>query len=159
VFKNNVLVDIDQKQVFQVDGKVDFISYQDTMFILDKGNFETVLNFRDGMVKIREEFVAILSKLTYFENPAYINELVGDNVVLLRKLSQAKKSAYYSDATYMASLMNVVKNKNWPLEISGDGKIIISRDSVELVLRLLNNGRLESLINHEEFYVDVKKPV
>ena len=159
VFKDNKLVDLDENQVFKVDGKVDYISYQDTIFIMDKANFETTLNYRAGMEKIRDEFVKKIEILPYFVNARDLNQLVGNNVHLLRKLSQADKSAYFCNPTYMKNLVSVVKIKKWPIEFSEEEKIVFTQASVDLVLRLLNNGRLESLINHEEFDVDVKKRV
>lgn len=158
-FRNNVLIDIDNNRVFQIDGKVDFISYCDMIFILDKKNFETVLNFREGMERNRDEFVRLIRPLNYFVNPDEFTDLVGNNSTRLKKLAQVKKAGYYNDPDFMRNMVELARRKNWDVPISSDNKITVSKENVDLILRLLNNDRLESLINHEEFDVDVKKRI
>ena len=49
IFRNNMLIDLDQKDIFRVDDRVDFFSFNGVIFIANKKNFETALNFREGM--------------------------------------------------------------------------------------------------------------
>jgi hypothetical protein len=57
LFQDNMLVDIKQENVFKIDGKIDFLSHQGTIFIADKKNFEAALNFRLGMEKIGKQLL------------------------------------------------------------------------------------------------------
>jgi hypothetical protein len=43
-----MLCDINQKKIFRIDKKIDFFSYGNSIFIADKKQFETALNFREG---------------------------------------------------------------------------------------------------------------
>ncbi|MDD4978732.1 MAG: DUF4868 domain-containing protein [Gallionella sp.] len=156
IFQDNMLVDIEQKEIFRIDGKVDFFSYDGTTFIADKKNFETALNFREGMERNRDEIVDEFHSLNLFENAAEISALVGDNIRRLRRLSQVKKAAYYKDANFLANLKRVNAEEGWGIKYSAHGKLLVTEEDIEIVLRVLNNDRLTSKINSENFDVDVK---
>ena len=156
VFQNNMLMDIGQQEIFRIDGKVDFFTYNGTIFIADKRNFETALNFREGMEKNRDEIVKEFSKLGLFDNASAVSELVGNNLRRLRKLSQVKKAGYYKDPLFLKSLKKVNEEDGWGIQYSQDGKLLVTEDDIETVLRVLNNDRLTSKINAENFDVDIK---
>jgi len=156
IFQNNMLVDIEQKEIFRIDGKVDFFSYDGTTFIADKKNFETALNFREGMERNRDEIVDEFHTMNLFDNASEVSTLVGDNIRRLRRLSQVKKAGYYKDANFLANLKRVNNEEGWGIKYSADGKLLVTEDDIETVLRVLNNDRLTSKINSENFDVDVK---
>ncbi len=52
----------------------------------------------------------------------------------------------------------MVKAEKWDLKIEG-GKIIVEEETIELLLKLLNNDRLRSPINDEVFDSSAKKAV
>lgn len=156
VFQNNMLVDIGEQEIFRIDGKVDFFTYDGFIFIADKKNFETALNFREGMERNRDEIVKEFASLGLFENAAAVSDLVGNNLRHLRKLSQVKKAGYYRDPNFLASLRKVSEEDGWGIQYSPDGKLLVTADDIETVLRVLNNDRLTSKINAENFDVDVK---
>lgn len=156
IFQNSMLVDIEQKEIFRIDGKVDFFSYDGTTFIADKKNFETALNFREGMERNRDEIVGEFHALNLFDNASEVSTLVGDNIRRLRRLSQVKKAGYYKDDNFLENLKRVNDEEGWGIRYSADGKLLVTEDDIETVLRVLNNDRLTSKINSENFDVDVK---
>lgn len=156
VFQNNMLVDLGEQEIFRIDGKVDFFTYGGFIFIADKKNFETALNFREGMERNRDEIVKEFSSLGLFENAAAVSDLVGNNLRHLRRLSQVKKAGYYKDPNFLANLRKVSQEDGWGIQYSPDGKLLVTEDDIETVLRVLNNDRLTSMINAENFDVDVK---
>jgi len=156
IFDNNMLVDLEQKEIFRVDGKVDFFSFKGIIFIADKKNFETALNFREGMERNRDEIVEEFKETKLFVNADEISNLVGNNIKRLRKLSQVKKAQYYKEQNFLKSLKQVNEEENWGLQYSDEGKLIVTEDDIDTVLKVLNNDRLTSKINQENFDVDVK---
>lgn len=156
VFQNNMLIDLGEQEIFRIDSKVDFFTYDGVIFIADKKNFETALNFREGMERNRDEIVKEFSSLGLFENAAAVSDLVGNNLRHLRRLSQVKKAGYYKDPLFWANLRKVNKEDDWGLQYTPSGKLIVTKDNIETVLRVLNNDRLVSKINDESFDVDVK---
>lgn len=156
IFQGNMLVDLDQQEIFRIDGQVDFFAYDGTIFIANKKNFETALNFREGMEKNRDEIVEEFSSLQLFADASSISSLVGNNIRRLRKLSQVKKAGYFRQEQFLINLKRVNVEEGWGITYSAEGKILVNEDDIDTVLRVLNNDRLTSKINEENFDVDVK---
>ena len=156
IYRDNMLVDLKEENVLKIDGKIDFYAHSDRIFILNKKNFETALNFRQGMLNNRDELIEDLRRYQLFKNVDALTDMVGENLRLLRRLSQIKKAAYYTKPEFLIDLRLVNDEENWGLEYSDDGAIVITEENLHLVLLLLNNDRLTSKINHEDFDVEVK---
>ena len=156
IFKGDMLVDLKDEEIFRIDGKLDFFSFDGMLFIANKKNFEAALNFREGMINNRDVIVEEFKKTKLFVNADDISRLVGDNMKRLRKLSQIKKSGYYLDQGFLANLKKVSKSEGWEISYAADGRLEVTEDDIEIVLRVLNNDRLTSKINAENFDVDVK---
>lgn len=159
IFKDNMLVDLDQQDIFRIDGIVDFYAYDGFIFVLNRKAFESALNFRVSMEHNRDEIVTELQTLDVFENTDCLKALVGNNVRRLRKLSQVKNAGYYRNQLYMKNLKKIAEKRGWNLEYDGDDKLVIKEDNIDLILRVLGNGRLISEINAEYFDVDVKHKI
>jgi hypothetical protein len=157
-FKDQELKDLDEKEIFTIDTQVDFFTYDGTTFIANKKEFESTLNFRAGMEKNRDVVLQEFVDLNIFNDASLLKEHIGVNLNYLRKVSSIQKSGYYKDAKFMEELVKVNQLKNWGLQVE-NGAIVINETSIDLVLTLLNNGRLESPINHEIFDAAVKKKV
>ncbi len=158
LFKNKQLIDIDDKEVFLIYSKFDFFVYDGTIFIANKRRFESAMNFREGMKVKAEEVFSAFDELNIFDNVKIIRKFVGINLHHLRKLSSIRKSAYYEQPDYMKKLIKVSAQEKWGLKIVND-KIVVEEDTVELLLKLLNNDRLRSPINDELFDSAAKAPV
>lgn len=157
-FKDQELKDLDEKEIFTIDTQVDFFTYDGTTFITNKKEFESTLNFRAGMEKNRDVVLQEFVDLNIFSDATLLKEHIGANLNYLRKVSSIQKSGYYKDAKFMEELVKVNQSKNWGLQVE-NGAIVINETTIDLVLTLLNNGRLESPINHEIFDAAVKKKV
>lgn len=156
IFQNNMLVDLDQQDIFRIDGFIDFYAYDGFVFVFNKQSFETALNFRVSMEYNRDAVVTEVQRLNIFDDPDSFKNSIGNNVKRLRKLSQVNNSGYYRNQNYMHNLRQVSEAKGWGLQYDGDGKLIVTEENIDLVLKLLNNDRLASEINSEYFDVDVK---
>lgn len=158
-FEDNKLMDIGEKKFFRIDNKVDFFVYEDCIFIADKKNFEIALNFRDGMIKNRDDMIKEFESRKLFVDTTKLTEIIGDNSHRLRKLSQVKKAGYYKNNNYLEQLKIVSNQQNWGIQYNISGEIKVSEDNIDLILKLLNNDRLNSLINGEGFDVDNKNKI
>jgi hypothetical protein len=110
------------------------------------------------MEKNRDVILAEFVELKVFSDIEPIRKMVGSNLHLLRKMSSIQKSAYYKDKKFLKELHERNKEKGWNLTIH-NGVIVIDETNVDFVLKLLNNERVESQINHEVFDAVVKKKV
>lgn len=160
-FSDAMELSIEDRPTFKVDNNFDFFVFDEGIFILNKKSFERDLNFREGLIKKRKELMAEFSKSDLLEIPSdlNLNDEIGDNMNLLRKCAQVKKSKYYKDKDFIINLREENSPRNLGLTFTKNGALIINRDKMPIILHLLTNGRLESIINDEVFDVDVKKKV
>jgi Domain of unknown function (DUF4868) len=149
-FQNQKLIDVDDEQVFLIDPRFDFFVFEDTTFIASKRAFENAMNFREGMKKNGSELLHELNTMDFLSDVAPIQTYVSDNLHHLRKLASIKQSGYYKQPHYVSKLMKVSQEESWGLKIA-DGKIVVELQTMELLLKLLNNDRLRSPINDELF--------
>lgn len=156
IFRNNMLVSLDDKEIFRIDGAIDFLAFDGQIFIANKTNFESAMNFREGMLRNRDAMVNNFEKLGLFEDAHVLSNLIGDHMPRLRRLSQVRKAGYYKDKNYMSSLRKVCIEMKWEVPFTHEGKIVANAENIDVVLKVLNNDRLTSLINSENFDVDVK---
>ena len=159
IFKNRILLDLDEEPVFRADGKIDFIAFEGSVFILDKNNFEKAINFREGMERHRDEILAEFKEIDLVSDIEVIKKVVGNNLHKLRKLASVKNSGYYKLPWYIERLKQINDKSGWGVNISDSGVIEVTEGNVDLVLTLLNNNRLSSPITDEVFDVPIKRPV
>lgn len=157
-FQNHRLTDIAEDEVFLIDPHFDFFVYKGIIFIAHKREFESSMNFREGMKNHGNKLLAQLETLDFLSGVAPIREYVGDNLHHLRKLASIRKAGYYQQPDYLKRLIQVNTEEGWELKIVND-KIIVESETIELLLKLLNNDRLRSPINQEVFDSAAKKPV
>ena len=157
-FHNHKLIDVEDKEIFIIDPRFDFFVHEGQVFIANKKEFESSMNFREGMKANAANLLSEFANLKFANNVQLIGEFVGDNMHHLRKLASIRKSGYYKQPDYLKKMMQVSAEEGWELKVS-DGKIVIEENTVELLLKLLNNDRLRSPINNELFDSAAKAPV
>lgn len=158
LFEDKKLVDLEDKKIFTIDTHIDFFVFEGTMFIANKKEFESAMNFREGMERNRDSMLTEFADLNVFSDVEPIRKTVGANLHLLRRISAIQKSGYYKDKKFLANLIKLNHSEGWGLVVK-EGKIVVDEANVELVLTLLNNSRLRSPINQEVFDAAVKKKV
>lgn len=154
-FVEHKLVDVEDKEVFLIDPRFDFFVHGGTIFIANKKEFETSMNFREGMKDKAAEVIQNFNESGHFKNVDLIQKFVGDNLHHLRKLASILKAGYYQQPDYIQRMIEVSKEEGWELKIE-DGQVVVEEETIELLLKLLNNERLRSLINNETFDAAVK---
>lgn len=157
-FVEHKLVDVEDKEVFLIDPRFDFFVYDGTIFISNKREFEISMNFREGMKAKAAEVIQNFNESGHFKNVDLIQKHVGDNMHHLRKMASILKAGYYQQAGYIQRMIDVSKVEGWELRVE-DGQVVVEEETIDLLLKLLNNDRLRSLINNETFDATAKAPV
>lgn len=157
-FLHKKLVDPDDKEIFVIYPNYDFFVYENTVFISSKKQFESSMNFREGMKKKSSEVIQDFKNLGTFKNIELIEEYVGNNLHHLRKMASILKSGYYKQQGYLERLITVNKKEKWALKVENK-QIIVEKETIDLLLKLLNNDRLRSPINDEVFDASAKSKV
>ena len=158
VFKDKKFIDIEEEEIFKIEKSIDFFSYEDELFILNKREFETGLNFREGMINKGQNLLNEFAKLKIVDNIQIINDFVGNNMTLLRKLATINNNGYFRNKDFLTKLKKVNSQEKWGL-IFKNGSLKVDQDQVELILTVLNKDRLKDLIEGDTFDVTIKKPV
>lgn len=157
LFENNTFKDLETDNVFSISSTVDFIFYDELLFILSKKAFEQSMNFREGMIAKANLLYEETEELNLFVNIDILKTRVGNNQRYLRKLATIKNLGYYKDQNYLTKFKAVNEAKNWGIEFD-NGQIVITESTLDSVLTVLQNKRLHSELSKEDFDVEsVKK--
>lgn len=124
LFRNKQLTDLQDESVFPLDLHIDFFSYGGTTFITNKKEFESALNFRQGMEKNRDVLLGELADLKVFRDVEPLRKGVGSNLHLLRKICTIQKSGYYKDKSFLENLIVLNHEKGWGLKVE-NGVILV----------------------------------
>lgn len=154
-FVEHKLVDVEDKEVFLIDPRFDFFVHDGMIFIANKKEFEISMNFREGMKAKAADVIQNFIASGHFKNVDLIQKHVGDNMHHLRKMASILKAGYYQQPNYIQRMIEVSKEEGWELKVE-NGRVVVEEESIELLLKLLNNERLRSLINNETFDAAVK---
>lgn len=157
-FVEHKLMDVEDKEVFLIDPRFDFFVHGDLIFIANKKEFEISMNFREGMKAKAVEVIQNFNASGHFKNVDLIQKHVGDNMHHLRKMASILKAGYYQQPDYIQRMIEVSKEEGWELKVE-DGQVVVEEETIELLLKLLNNDRLRSPINNEVFDAAAKARV
>lgn len=158
LFKNNQFVDIIEDDIFSIYQTVDFIYFEEELFILSKKQFEQALKFKEGMLAKAKSLFEELDELDLFENADILKNAIGDRSSLLRKIATIKNLGHYKNKEFLSTLKSIVEEKGWNIQFKEE-KIIVTEDSINDILSVLQDKRLYSLISKEDFDVESKKPL
>lgn len=159
LFQGGKLDSVDDGKVFNVSVGVDFLSWEDHVFIVEKRVFEAIMNIREGMTQKRDELLTALEGLQLFDGVDKLKAAIGDNAHMLRRATQIRNAQLYTDREFVQKLFEVVQQfPAWGIQVK-DGKIVVTPENSDGVLSLLNDARAESLIKREVFDAVVKKSI
>lgn len=157
LFENNTFKDLETDNVFSISNSLDFIFFEDLLFILSKKAFETGMNFREGMMAKADELYQETEQINLFVNLNILKTRVGNNQRYLRKIATIKNLGYYRDSNYLERFRKINQVKNWGINFD-NGQIVITEETLDAVLTVLQNKRLHSELSEEDFDVEsVKK--
>jgi len=158
LFKNNRFEDIEESNVFSISSTIDFLYYDEELFILSKKLFEAGMNFRNGMIEKAEAFFEEPTVLNIFSNIEVLKNKTGNNIRYLKKIATIKNLSYYTNATFIEKLKSLNNEKGWQFLFDTDGKLVFTEEKTDDILTVLQNKRLHSELTEEDFDVDnVKK--
>lgn len=156
LFKENRFEDLEEDNIFSISGTIDFLYYEELLFILSKKAFETGMNFREGMISKANDFYEEAQEMNLFINIDKLSEKVGNNQRYLRKIATIKNLGYYKDQTFLNRFKEINQIKNWGIDFEND-QIVITDEKLDAILTVLQNKRLHSELTEEDFDVESVK--
>lgn len=158
LFKENRFEDLEDDNIFSISNSVDFIYFQDLLFVLSKSGFERGLNFREGLLSRADELYAEAAQLRIFVNLDLLRDRVGNNLRYLRKLAIILDLGHFRESSFLSRMESLSTEKGWGVEFNG-GQILLTEGTLDVVLTILQNKRLHSEITYDDFDVDHATPV
>jgi hypothetical protein len=155
LFKENRFEDLEDETVFSISNTIDFLFFEETLFILSKKEFERGLNFREGMLTRAEDMYGEVRQLNLFVNLDILTARVGNNQRYLRKIATIRNLGHYRNPAFLQIMQQVCQTKGWPI-LFQNGQVFITEDSLDSILSILQNKRLHSDFTDEDFDVDGK---
>jgi hypothetical protein len=159
LFRENQFIDLEDENVFSIANTIDFIAYEDVLFILSKKNFEYGLNFREGMIAKADELYEEVGEINLFVNMDILRNRVGNNQRYLKKIATIKNLGYYRDLSFLQRFRAINQHKGWGIQFQDDGQIVITEEKLDDILSILQNKRLYSELTEEDFDVPSAKKI
>ena len=158
LFNENRFEDLEEENIFSISRIIDLFYFNQYLFIMSKKDFERGLNFREGMINNAEELYEEVREMNLFVNLEILTERVGNNQRYLRKIATIRNLGHYRNQIYLQRLKELSLYKGWSIQFEAE-QIVITDDTLDDILTLLQNKRLHSELTEEDFDVESSKPV
>ena len=153
MFNNGELSGIENNG-FTIEKNFDFYVINNTLFVANKGGFESVMQYRDAY---SEAFAQLQQKPEFsalFSDIMPIVEYVGTNAIQLRRMAVIEHKAIYLKPTFMARLQQVNELRNWGINFDPISNTIIPcGNTAATILNVLLDHRLMSEITENTYDV------
>lgn len=143
LFRANIL-EIDESPTFNLSKVFDFFILNDSIFISNKKQFESILNHKAAH---EDDFNQLLLEPGFqgiFTNVAQVQAYVGNNAIQLRRASAIRQKANYLDALFMRNLRAEFAGFGLTINFDASGKIDPTLDTCPDIFKALLDHRLKS---------------
>lgn len=139
---------------FDLHKSIDFFIIGTGMLITDKGNFESVLNYKAAhladyaAMQVEGEFIATFSEL------AVLTNFVGNNKIQLRRMSVVRQKAHYKDINFMTRLRDKAAEFGLDIQFDEQGRIVPTAETCRDIICALLDHRLSSAFSENIYDVE-----
>lgn len=159
IFNNQLVVEIDTTPKFQITPYIDFIQYQNDVFIADLQQFETAMNYHERLIEKKAEAITALGNSSSMsaEEAQKLISIVGEDKRLMRQLASVYEKQYFTNEIWLRKLREAATAAgNWKIQFDENGKIVIeeTKEYVRELLVLLQNKRVKTVVDGIIFDVE-----
>lgn len=159
MLNNQLIAGFDDQPRFQISPNIDLIQMGDGLFVTNLKNFESAMNYHERLKEKKEETIEALftSNTVTRAHADVLSEVIGNDKHLMRQLASVYQKSYYSNKKWLKKLQSAAKKaKVWLIAFDENGTIIVQEDKmyVKELLTLLQNKRVETVVDHKIFDVD-----
>lgn len=144
---------------FSLSKYFDFLFDDETIFVTNKGHFESLLSYKAAHVadftelQGEPDFQAIFSELELLA--AY----VGTNKIQLRRASAIRQKGHYKNPDFMQRLRNECGALELNISFDQHGRIVPTLDSCRDIFQALLDHRLDSRMSKTIYDVEATAPI
>ena len=158
VFFSDEQLGIDPAPTLYISHHVDFLIADDLLLVLNKTNFESIVNYKQAH---KEDFERLLQEPEFaeaFSQTEALESYIGENKIQLRRASAIRQKGHYKDPSFMRNLRE--RHEEFQLSILFDtaGKIVATPETCRDIVQALLDHRLASGFSENVYDVpDVKR--
>ncbi|MFL9867997.1 DUF4868 domain-containing protein [Paraburkholderia fungorum] len=146
-------LDLVEDRSFTIAKSLDFIVFNEDLFIMDKRAFETILSYKIEYANSFDELQQNAAFIARFADMRPLIEHVGTNTMHLRRMAVIQQKGHYADEAYMARLREVNVQEGWNIQFDDAGRIVATNESMRVIMQILLNHRLYSRLSLGTFDV------
>lgn len=159
ILNDQLIAGFDSQPRFQISESIDLIQAGDGVFVTNLKNFESAMNYDERLKERKKDAVAALrsSNIITAEASYVLTTTIGTDKHLMRQLASVYSKGFYSDNDWMVKLKTEAdKAGDWLIRFNADGKLEVEGDKayIKELLILLQNKRVETVVDHKIFDVD-----
>jgi len=157
-FADNRL-DLDRRPHFDLEKSIDFFIVGESLLILNKGHFESILRYKETH---QSDFLALQAEVEFAGIFAVLDPLVqhvGVNKIQLRRMSAVRQKAHYRNAEFLDRLRQHHTEFGLTFQFDEHGKIIATHETSSQIITALLDHRLASGFSRQIYDVQDAKPV
>ncbi len=129
---------------FRVQKSIDFFGFDGNLAVRRKGNFESILNYKQAH---QEDYIAMTADakfLEIFDDLSPLTDFIGSNKIHLRRMSAIRQKGYYADVKFMENLRKSYKNYGLSINFDDEGRIVPTAETCRDIIAALLDHRLNS---------------
>lgn len=156
---NELVAKINKSKKFQITPYIDFIQYNEDVFIADLSQFETAMNYHERLKEKKIDAISALSTSPAM-NSTYsrsLTTIIGNDKRLMRQLASVHEKQYYNNEVWLRRLRQAASDAgNWQIKFDDAGQIIVeeNKEYVKEMLTLLQNKRVKTVVDGLMFDVE-----
>jgi hypothetical protein len=159
MLSNELIAGVDTHPRFQISSNIDLVQAGDSIFVTNLKNFETAMNYHERLNEKKAEAVTALSGSNVVTTAAaqILSETIGTDKHLMRQLASVHAKGFYANDAWMTKLKTAADAVGtWLIRFDAAGNLIVDNDKdyVKELLTLLQNKRVETVVDHNVFDVD-----
>lgn len=144
---------INDDQSFEIMNDIDFFISEETIFVLNKANFESILSYKQAHENEFQELQAEDEFSLLFQSLGPITEYVGTNKIQLRRAHAIRQKGHYKDEDFMSRLRDKYQNFGLNINFDDDGRIIPCEETCRDIFQALLDHRLSSAFSESVYDV------
>jgi len=143
LFRDETLT-LEPAPAFSLSTYVDFFIFDGTIYMLDKGHFESVLSYRQAHAN---QFIALQAEPAFnaiFTDMAPLVAYIGTNKIQLRRACAIELKGHYRDNDFMLRLRQRFLQLRLNIIFDANGKIVPTPETCADIMTALLDHRLSS---------------
>jgi hypothetical protein len=150
---------LDDKTGFDISRLIDFFIVGDDILISNKGNFESLLNYKQAHKEDFETLQAEPQFAAIFTDLGPLRGHVGDNKIQLRRVVAIREKGHYNSAQFMQNLRARHAEFGLHIEFDATGRIAPTPETCRDIIIALLDHRLASAFSTTIYDVPDATPV